>query len=59
MVEFVSPGNKNSRHGLRSFSKKACGLLERGIYLLIIDPIPVGARDPHGLHAAIFEDHRG
>jgi Protein of unknown function (DUF4058) len=56
MIEIVSPGNKNSRHGLRSYSKKARELLERGIHLLIIDPIPVGARDPHGLHAAIFED---
>jgi hypothetical protein len=56
MVEIVSPGNKNSRHGLRSFAKKARELLEWGIHLLIIDPIPVGTRDPHGLHAAIFED---
>jgi hypothetical protein len=56
MIEVVSPGNKNSVHGLRSFVRKARELLEHGIHLLIIDPFPAGSRDPHGLHAAIFEE---
>lgn len=56
MIEIVSPGNKNSIHGLRAFVRKARELLLKKIHLLIIDPFPVGNRDQHGLHAAIFED---
>jgi len=56
MIEIVSPGNKNSAHGLRSFVRKARELLQQKVHLLIIDPFPVSSRDPHGLHAAIFEE---
>lgn len=56
MIEIVSPGNKNSVHGLRSFVRKARELLEQRVHLLIVDPFPVSSRDPHGLHAAIFEE---
>lgn len=56
MIEIVSPGNKNSVHGLRAFVRKARELLEQKIHLLIVDPFPVSSRDPHGLHAAIFEE---
>jgi hypothetical protein len=42
MVEIVSPGNKNSRHGLRSFVEKAVGVLRGGIHLLIVDLFPPG-----------------
>src|SRR5205823_4848476 len=37
MVEIVSPGNKASRHALRSFMAKAADLLDRRIHLLIAD----------------------
>ena len=56
VIEIVSPGNKNSAHGLRSFVTKARELLRLKIHLLIVDPIPVSSRDPFGLHAAIIED---
>jgi hypothetical protein len=56
MIEIVSPGNKNSAHGLRAFVKKARELLQQKIHLLIVDPFPVSSRDPHELHAAIFEE---
>jgi Protein of unknown function (DUF4058) len=56
MIEVVSPGNKNSAHGLRSFVRKARELLQQKVHLLIVDPFPVSSRDPHGLHAAIFEE---
>jgi hypothetical protein len=54
LVEIVSPGNKSSRHGLRSFVEKAVEALYRGYHLLVIDLFPPGPRDPHGLHAAIW-----
>lgn len=56
MIEIISPGNKNSAHGLRAFVRKARELLQQKIHLLIVDPFPVSSRDPHGLHAAIFEE---
>jgi hypothetical protein len=55
MVEIVSPGNKNTRHGLRSFVEKAAELLDKRVHLLIIDLLPPGKRDPQGIHAAIWE----
>jgi hypothetical protein len=59
MVEVVSPGNKASRHGLRSFVEKAAELLDRRVHLLILDLLPPGRRDPHGIHAAIWEEITG
>ena len=60
VVEIVSPGNKTSRHGIRSFIDKAMELLRAGIHLLIVDLFPPGRRDPQGLHNRLwaeFEDH--
>lgn len=55
MIEIVSPGNESNQHAFRAFIDKACELLERRIHLLIVDPFPPGPRDPHGVHAAIWE----
>jgi len=55
MVEIVSPGNKNSRNGLRAFVDKAIELLHAGIHLLILDLLPPGPRDPAGIHGAIWD----
>ena len=55
MIEIVSPGNKSNQHAFRAFVDKACELLERRIHLLIVDPFPPGPREPHGVHAAIWE----
>lgn len=43
VVEMVSPGNKSTRHAMRSFIEKAAELLDRGIHLLILDLTPPGA----------------
>ncbi|MDB5391647.1 MAG: hypothetical protein JWM11_7293 [Planctomycetaceae bacterium] len=56
MIEIVSPGNKNSAHGLRSFLLKVRELLIQKIHLLIIDPFPISQRVPYGLHALVYED---
>jgi Protein of unknown function (DUF4058) len=55
MIEIVSPGNKNTAYAVKAFSDEACELLSQKIHLLIIDPFPPGKRDPHGIHAAIWE----
>jgi hypothetical protein len=53
LIESLSPGNKSSRHALRSFLDKAVSALNYGIHLLLIDLHPPGPCDPHGMHAAI------
>lgn len=56
VIEIVSPGNKNSRHGLQAFVSKAVELLRGGIHLLILDLFPPGPRDPEGIHRAIWDE---
>jgi hypothetical protein len=56
LVEIMSPGNKISRRGLRSFVDKALEFLEAGIHLLVLDLFPPGPHDPQGIHAAIWSE---
>lgn len=55
IVEIVSPGNKNSRHALRSFTRKAIEFFQNGFHLLVIDLFPPSQRDPQGIHKAIWD----
>jgi hypothetical protein len=55
VIEVVSPGNKSSQNGLRSFLEKAGELLDCGIHLLVIDLHPPTPRDPQGIHAALWD----
>jgi hypothetical protein len=59
MIEVVSPGNKSSRSALGKFVAKASELFVREIHLLVLDLLPPGPRDPHGIHAAIWEEFAG
>jgi hypothetical protein len=56
LVETVSPGNKSSRHGLRTFVQKAAAALYRGYHLLVVDLQPPTPRDPNGIHGAIWDE---
>jgi hypothetical protein len=56
LIEIVSPGNKGSRHSLRSFVEKAAAALYRGFHLLVLDVHPPTRRDPQGIHGAIWEE---
>jgi hypothetical protein len=56
VVEIISPGNKGSRSAFRALVNKACALIENKIHLLLLDLFPPTKRDPHGLHAAIWEE---
>lgn len=58
VIEIVSPGNKESRAGLRAFVDKMVGLLRQGIHLLVIDLFPPTPRDPQGIHKAIWDEIR-
>ncbi len=56
LLEIVSPGNKSSRHALRSFVEKAAESIYRGWHLLVVDLFPPSPRDPQGIHAAIWRE---
>jgi hypothetical protein len=55
VIEIVSPGNKSNGHAIRSFVEKTRDLLAEGINLLIVDLFPPTARDPQGIHKAIWD----
>lgn len=58
VIEIVSPGNKDRAHSLRSFIEKTLDFLSKGVHVLVIDLFPPTARDPHGIHRAIWEEVR-
>ncbi len=55
VIEIVSPGNKDSKHAIRSFARKAVEFLHAGIHLLIVDLFPPSRRDPQGIHKLIWD----
>jgi Protein of unknown function (DUF4058) len=56
VCEIVSPGNKSSRHGVRSFVEKAVNFLRVGVHLVVLDLFPPGPRDPQGIHKLIWDE---
>jgi hypothetical protein len=56
MIEVLSPGNKASRHALRSLLDKAVAALYAGIHLLLVDVHPPGPRDQHGIHGVLLNE---
>jgi hypothetical protein len=56
MIEVLSPGNKSSRHAIRSFLDKAVAALDTGVHLLLVDVHPPGPRDPNGIHGALLNE---
>jgi uncharacterized protein DUF4058 len=56
VIEVVTPGNKGSRAALRSFVEKSVDFLRKGVHLLIVDLFPPSARDPQGIHKAIWDE---
>ena len=56
IIEIVPPGNKESRHAIRSFVEKAADILTQGIHLVVVDLFPPTPRDPQGIHKAIWEE---
>jgi Protein of unknown function (DUF4058) len=56
IIEIMSPGNKDSRHAIRSFVEKAADILSQGIHLVVVDLFPPTPRDPQGIHKAIWDE---
>jgi hypothetical protein len=55
LVEIVSRSNKDRDEHVAQFVGKAEDALRHGIHLLLIDLFPPGARDPNGVHSALWE----
>ena len=55
VIEIVSPGNKDSRHAIRAFVRKAGEFLQAGIDLLIVDLFPPNRRNSQGIHKVICD----
>jgi len=58
VIVLVSPGNKSSRHALRSFVDRTLDFLRQGVDVLIVDLFPPGTRDPQGIHKSIWDEVR-
>ncbi|HEV3384714.1 MAG TPA: DUF4058 family protein [Gemmata sp.] len=56
VIEVVSPGNKDSKHAIRSFTSKTVDFLRNSINLVVIDLFPPTPRDPNGIHQAIWDE---
>jgi hypothetical protein len=59
IVEIVSKGNKSGRKAFDDFVRKAAEFLSHRVHLLIIDLQPPTARDPQGIHGAIWDEVAG
>jgi hypothetical protein len=55
VIEIVSPGNKAKKAEFADLVGKSAQLLRQGVHVLLIDPLPPTARDPQGLHAAVWK----
>jgi len=56
ILEVVSPGNKSSEEAMRAFTANAAEFLEHGVHVSVIDMFPPTARDPAGIHPAIWRE---
>ncbi len=56
IIEILSPGNKDSRHAIRSFVEKAADILSQGIHLVVVDLFPPTPHDPQGIHKEIWDE---
>lgn len=56
VIEIVSPGNKGSRSALRGFVQKTVEFLDAGVHVLVVDLFPPTARDPKGMHKAVWDE---
>ena len=56
VIQIVSPGNKDTKRAFREFVDKTVDFLRSGIHVLVIDLFPPTARDPFGIHKAIWDE---
>jgi hypothetical protein len=59
MIEVVSPGNKDSKHAIRSFVAKLADFLYAGVNVVAVDLFPPTPRDPEGIQQLIWDELKG
>ena len=59
IVEIVFKGNKSGRKAFDDFIRKSAESLSHHVHLLILDLQPTTARDPQGIHGAIWDEVAG
>jgi hypothetical protein len=52
------PATKDSRNALRTFTETAADILNQNVNLLVVDLFPPTARDPTGIHKAIWAEFK-
>ena len=55
VIELLSPGNKAGARPFREFVNKAVAVLDADVNLFLVDPFGPTARDPNGIHEAIWK----
>ncbi len=54
-IEIVFPGNKDGNRSLEQFVGKIADAMQQGVHVLVLDLFPPTARDPAGIHQAIWD----
>jgi len=55
VIEIISAGNKSGKKPFSKFVNKVLKLIDADVHLLLLDVLSRTKRDPHGIHAAIWE----
>lgn len=53
LLEILSPANKDREQSVEEFADKVESALRAGVHVLLVDLIPPGRNDPHGMHGII------
>jgi hypothetical protein len=54
LIEITSPANKDRRAHVHELADKIVRSLESGVHVLLLDVLPPGPHDPHGMHGAVW-----
>ena len=55
IIEIVSPSNKDRSQSVDDLTAKLHSALKARVHVLLLDLIPPGPHDPHGIHGALCE----
>jgi hypothetical protein len=55
LLEIISPANKDRADRIADFAANVVSALDHGVHVLVIDLLPPGPSDPHGIHGVIHQ----
>ncbi len=59
VIEIISPGNKHSIGNFKKFVEKSVKYIRSRVSVMVVDLFPPTPRDPHGIHAEIWDQFEG